>query len=352
MADVVTRTRAHPPATSGQVRRKPLNRGRRTLAAALFAPSLVVVGIFVYGFLAFTLRVSVADSYSPLNPDLASTPKLLDNYATLLKTPRFQADLRNIVLFTVSLLVLAMLIGSGLALLVNRVVRASGLFRSIFLLPYALSFIVTGVVWRWLFTPGTGVNLLLQYSGVSAAYQAATGMPLQPGWITDPHVALSVNDVLTGLFPGTAAVLQTQLGVPMALIPVVIAATWQLAGFAMAMVLAGLGGIPEEVVEAAQVDGAGPWRQFWNITFPLLRPTIVIALVLLGHIALKSFDLFYAMVGSGPGFATDIPGIFVYDQMFRALNYNLGAAASMVMLLLVCAIVVPYLARTYAREDS
>jgi glucose/mannose transport system permease protein len=118
------------------------------------------------------------------------------------------------------------------------------------------------------------------------------------------------------------------------------------------MVLAGLGTIPDEVNEASQVDGASPWRRFWHITFPLLRPTIVIALVLLGHIALKSFDLFYAMVGSGPGFATDIPGIFVYDQMFRALKYNAGAAASIVMLVLVSIIVVPYLAKTYAREDT
>lgn len=357
MVDVLDR-RARP--ESGRARRgsrasrghRSLGRGRRTLAAVLFAPTLLIVGVFVYGFIAFTLRVSVAKAYSPLTPDLTPTKNLLDNYATLMATPRFQADLRNIIIFTVVLLVIAMVLGMVLALLVNRVVRAAGFFRSIFLLPYALSFIVTGVVWRWIFTPGTGVNLLLQYSGFADLYKSVTGEKLDPGWITDPHVAGSVNGLLTALFPGTADFLQAQLGIPIALIPVIIAAAWQLSGFAMAMVLAGLGTIPEEIVEASQVDGAGPWRSFWHVTFPLLRPTIVIALVLLGHVALKSFDLFYAMVGSGPGFATDIPGIFVYDQMFRALNYNSGAAASIVMLVLVSLIVVPYLARTYAKEDS
>jgi glucose/mannose transport system permease protein len=147
-------------------------------------------------------------------------------------------------------------------------------------------------------------------------------------------------------------VLQAKLGIPLALIPVVIAAAWQLSGFAMAMLLAGLGTVPEEVLEASKMDGASAWKTFRHVTLPLLWPTMVITLVLLGHIALKSFDLFYAMVGSGPGFATDIPGIFVYDQMFRALHYNVGAAASIVMLVLVSVIVVPYLIRTYAREDA
>ncbi|RQP12225.1 MAG: sugar ABC transporter permease [Microbacteriaceae bacterium] len=329
-----------------------LHRGRRTLAAALFAPTLLVVGIFVYGFIAFTLRVSVSKDYNPLNRDLTATPGLLDNYAELMATPRFQASLRNIIIFTIAVLVVSVVVGMVLALIVDKTVRASGLFRSIYLLPYALSFIVTGVVWRWIFTPETGINLLLQASGVSGLYQSVTGEPLKPGWITDPTVAGSVNDLIAAVFPGAADFLQAQLGIPLALIPVVVAASWQLSGFAMAMFLAGLGGIPEEIKEASRVDGAGAWRGFWNITFPLLRPTIVIALVLLGHVALKSFDLFYAMVGSGPGFATDIPGIFVYDQMFRALNYNIGAAASIVMLVLVSVVVVPYLARTYAREDA
>jgi len=346
MADALAVRRTRAPRV-----RRPQHR-QRQLAAVLFAPTLLVVAVTVYGFMAFTARVSVTKGYSPLTPSMATTPGLADNYRALLKTPRFQADLRNIVIFTIAVLIVAVVVGMALALLVHNTVRAAGFFRSVFLLPYSLSFIVTGVVWRWIFTPQTGVNLLFKYSGLSALYEAVSGKPLQPGWITDPAVAGNVNGVLTSAFPSISGVLQAKLGIPLALIPVVIAAAWQLSGFAMAMFLAGLGTVPEEVIEASKMDGAGPWKTFRHVTLPLLWPTMVITLVLLGHIALKSFDLFYAMVGSGPGFATDIPGIFVYDQMFRALHYNVGAAASIVMLVLVSLIVVPYLIRTYAREES
>lgn len=325
---------------------------RQWVAAVLFAPSLAVVGIFVYGFIGFSIRVSVAARYTALNPDLSTTPGLLDNYGELLSNQRFQADLRNIVILTVGILMSAIVLGMCLALLVHATARASGLFRSVFLLPYALSFIVTGVVWRWLFTPGTGVNRLLEISGLSHAYEALTGQALAPGWITDPSVVGDLGKVIGALFPSFTSVVQTQLGIPVAIIPVVLAASWQTAGFAMALFLAGLGAIPDEVTEAARVDGAGGIRLFWSITLPMLKGTIVVTVVLLTHTALKSFDLVYSMVGTGPGFATDVPGIFVYDQMFRALHYNTGAAASVVMLVLVSLIVVPYLARNFAKEEN
>jgi glucose/mannose transport system permease protein len=132
----------------------------------------------------------------------------------------------------------------------------------------------------------------------------------------------------------------------MALLPVMIAATWQLSGFAMAMYLAGLGTISNDIREAASLDGASTWQIYRHIIIPLLRPITVSTLIILGHVSLKIFDLIYAMSGSGPGFATDVPGIFVFEQTFRATRYNLGAAASIVMLLLVSLVIVPYLART------
>lgn len=356
MADAAVGTTAVRPAKKKRAGRtggvRSVGRGRHITGLLLFAPTLAVVAIFVYFFIAFSVRVSVSAAYTPLNPDLTTTPNLLDNYGQLMSEQRFQADLRNIIIFTVLLLVLATAGGLFLAVLVHNTARAAGFFRSVYLLPYALSFIVTGVVWRWIFTPQTGVNLLLEYSGISGLYEQATGQPLQPDWITSPDVVGDLNSVIAGIWPDAADFIQVQLGIPVALIPVIIAATWQLAGFAMAMFLAGLGSVPDEVLEAAKVDGANAWQTFWRVTFPLLRPTMVIVLVLLGHIALRSFDLVYSMVGSGPGFATDVPGIYVYDQMFRALNYNMGAAASIVMLVLVAAIVVPYLWKTYAKEES
>jgi glucose/mannose transport system permease protein len=128
--------------------------------------------------------------------------------------------------------------------------------------------------------------------------------------------------------------------------PVIIAATWQLSGFAMAMYLAGLAAISDDIREAASLDGASKFRVYKDIIVPLLKPITISTMIILGHVSLKIFDLIYAMSGSGPGYATEVPGIFVFEQTFRATRYNLGAAASVVMLFLVCLIIVPYLARS------
>lgn len=177
------------------------------------------------------------------------------------------------------------------------------------------------------------------------------GIEHGPKWITDPTVAGDVSAALEKAIPG-GDFIQVKLGIPLAVVPIVIAASWQLAGFAMANFLAALGTMPEELREAASLDGAGTWRYHWHIVLPWLRPMIVVVLILLGHVSLKSFDLVYTMSGQGPGFATDVPGIFVFDQTFRALRYNTGAAAAVVMLLMVAAVMVPYLYRSVLREKK
>jgi glucose/mannose transport system permease protein len=309
----------------------------RPFQLLVLGPTLLVSGVFVYGFIAYSARVSVSQ-WSGLLPDLTPADPLWSVYESLFQTPRFQADLRNIVVFTVLFLALSVAIGLVLAILVHQTLVARGLFRSVFLLPYAFSFIVTGVVWRWIFTPSTGANLLL--SGL--------GIETQPGWITDPTVVGDVSGALAAVVPGADGI-QIQLGIPLAIIPVVIAASWQLGGFAMANFLAALSTVPRELHEAAQIDGASTTQYYLRIVLPWLRPMIVVVLVILGHVALKSFDLVYAMVGQGPGFATDVPGLFVFDTTFRAGEYNTGAAASIVMFVLVAAIILPYLHRSYVR---
>ena len=328
------------------------SRSRHLVAAILFAPTLALVGIFVYGFILFTLQVSVSQNYTPFTQDLTPTPGLLDNYQALMANPRWQIDLRNIFILAVGVLTVSTLVGLLLAVMVHATARASGFFQSVFMLPYALSFIVTGVVWRWIFTPDAGVDQLLRYSGIASLFEAVTGQALKPGWITDPTVVGSLDKVLASVFPGLNNILHVQLGIPLALLPVVVAASWQLTGFAMAFFLAGLASIPDDINEAAAMDGAGTWGTFRHITLPFLRGTILVTLVLLGHTILKAFDLVVAMVGSGPGFATDVPAIFVFDQMFRALRYNIGAAGSIVMFVLVGIIVIPYLARAYGRSNG
>ncbi len=317
--------------------------GDRWLSAALLSPSLIAIFIFVYGFIAFTFWVSISE-WKTNRRDLTVTDPWYKTYDTLFNQSRFQTDLRNTVVFTVLFLILAVVSGLALALMLDRRVMGSGLFRSIFLFPYAISFITTGVVWRWIFNPETGVNALFEQTGLNTALAQVGVGPLKPGWITDPAVVWQVNSGLEKIFPW-ADVISTKLGIPVAMIPIVIAATWQLSGFAMAMYLAGLGTIPGEIKEAALVDGASDWRAYKDIIIPLLKPITISTMIILGHVSLKIFDLIYAMSGKGPGFATDVPGIFVYDMLFGAQRYNLGSAASIVMLVLVSLVIVPYLWR-------
>ena len=187
------------------------SRSRHLVAAILFAPTLALVGIFVYGFILFTLQVSVSQNYTPFTQDLTPTPGLLDNYQALMANPRWQIDLRNIFILAVGVLTVSTLVGLLLAVMVHATARASGFFQSVFMLPYALSFIVTGVVWRWIFTPDAGVDQLLRYSGIASLFEAVTGQALKPGWITDPTVVGSLDKVLASVFPGLNNILHVQL---------------------------------------------------------------------------------------------------------------------------------------------
>ncbi len=315
----------------------------RVLSPALLSPSVVAIFVFVYGFIGYTVWVSLSN-WRTNRRDLSLRDPILATYEDLFTMSRFQIDLRNTFIFTLLFLIFSVGGGLILAILLDRKVFASGFFRSVFLFPYALSFITTGVAWRWIFNPETGVNLLFEQTGFNAALERLGVGPLKPGWITDPTVAWQVNGALEKVLPFTSAI-NAKLGIPLALIPVMIAAAWQLSGFAMAMYLAGLGTISHEIREAAELDGASPWQLYRHVIIPLLKPITISVLIILGHVSLKIFDLIFAMTGKGPGFATDVPGIFVFDKMFGAQQYNVGAAASIVMLVLVSLVIVPYLVR-------
>jgi glucose/mannose transport system permease protein len=265
--------------------------------------------------------------------------------------PRFQADLRNTVVFTVLFMTLAILLGLFLAILLDHKVFGGTVFRNVFLFPYALSFVVTGVAWRWIFNPETGVNLFFEMFGLNAVLTQMGLEPLKPGWITDPEILLQVNNALAYLWPA-AEKLQVKLGIPVALIPVAIAATWQLSGFVMAMYLGGMATISNEIREAARIDGASEWQIYQRIIVPILKPVTVSVAVILLHVSLKIFDLVFTMSGVGPGFATDVPAIFVFEMMFKATRYNLGSAASVIMLVLVGLVIIPYLAHTLREETA
>jgi glucose/mannose transport system permease protein len=314
----------------------------------LLLPSLIVIAIFVYFFIGTTLYISLSN-WRTLKRDLTLRDPVYQTYVEMFTMPRFQADLRNTVVFTTLFMTLAILLGLSLAILLDRKIFAGTVFRNVFLFPYALSFVVTGVAWRWIFNPETGINLFFQIFGLNTVLTQMGLGPLKPGWITDPNVALRVNEALAQIWPA-AAHLQVKLGIPVALIPVAIAATWQLSGFVMAMYLGGMATISNDIREAARIDGASEWQVYRRVIIPILKPVTISVAVILLHVSLKIFDLVFTMSGVGPGFATDVPAIFVFEMTFKATRYNMGAAASIMMLVLVGLVIIPYLVRSLREE--
>lgn len=320
----------------------------RVLALLLITPSIAATAIFVYGFIGWTGWVSLS-SWFGLRPDLSWAG--LSNYAELFRNPRFHIDIRNTAVFTAFLLGACMAIGLGLALLLDRGVRGEGFFRSLFFFPMAISFIVTGVVWRWLLAPGdpatgriTGVNVLL----------ARLGAP-HLEWYTDEAVLYihpdgPVGQLLARL--GLEVLSGPLFGVPVAILSIVLAATWQMSGFVMALYLAGLRGFPEELREAARIDGASEWQVYRHVVLPFLWPVTLSALIILGHISLKIFDLVAAMSKRGPGFATDVPAYFMFETTFHGDRFAQGASIAMVMLVSVSLLIIPYLVYSMRRETA
>jgi glucose/mannose transport system permease protein len=332
---------------SSQIPAKPGRRrfsSERYLPPLILLPSMAAIVTFVYVFILITIWVSLS-RWGTLRIDWNLRQPLFETYAQMFAMPRWHADLRNVFVFT--LLFLSASIGFGLllALFLDRRLLGYTVLRNIFLFPYALSFIVTGIAWRWIFNPETGINLLFDGLGINKWLVSIGAAPFKPGWTTDPSVLFSINNALGHVFPD-AQKLSVHLGIPIALIPVVVAASWQLTGFAMSMYIAGLATVPHELREAARIDGATEYQVYTKVILPLLYPVTVSTAIILGHVSLKIFDLIFAMTGVGPGFATDVPGIFVFDMTFKATRYNLGAAASIVMLLLVALVIVPYLWRS------
>ena len=297
-------------------------RRERWLAFLLLLPSIVLIGIFVYGFIAWTATVSLS-KWDTVLPNYAWAG--LNNFKNLFSQERFTIDLWNTLFFTVIFLMICSGFGLLLAILLDQKVKGEGFFRTIYLFPMALSFVFTGVIWQWIFAPGTadrlrGVNALLSMVGLDA---------LRWKWYTDTSSI--------GPFH-------------VALIPVIIAAAWQMIGYTMAMYLAGLRSIPDELREAARVDGASEVQIYRHIIMPMLSPITLSAVIILGHMSLKIFDLVVSMTGPGPAFATDVPAFFMFDTTFRGNNFAQGAAIAILLLIVVAVLVVPYLVYTNRTE--
>ncbi|WP_041082506.1 carbohydrate ABC transporter permease [Thermotoga profunda] len=288
----------------------------RLISILFILPSIILIAIFVYFFIGWTSWVSLVN-WKDIFPDFTFVG--LRNYIRLFQNYRFTISLQNTVVFTALFLIASITIGLLLAILLDRKVRFESVFRTIYLFPMAVSFVVTGVVWRWILNPGpggesVGINLLFEKIGLSF---------LKSGWYTDPNIGIKA---------------------------VVIAAVWQMSGYVMAMYLAGIRGIPTELYEAAQLDGANTMQVYRYIVIPLLRPITLGAVIILGHISLKIFDLVFAMTGSGIGFSCDVPALFMYDTTFRGNYFSQGAAVAIMLLLFVAVLIVPYLIHSIRTE--
>lgn len=274
----------------------------------LILPSIIAVGIFVYGFIAWSVRVSFS-KWKGLTPDYTFVG--LRNYLDLFADPRFHVDIRNTVVFTVVFVLGALAIGLFLAILLDQRLPGEAFFRSLFLFPMAISFIVTGVIWRWLMNPAltaerlSGYNLLFHNLGLDFLINQ---------WHLTPNY-------------GMAAIALT--------------AIWQMSGYTMALYLGGLRAVPEELREAARVDGASELQIYRRIILPLLWPVTLSAVIILGHISLKVFDLIIAVAGKQ--LALDVPSIYMWQTTFDGLFYGRGASIGILLLISVAVLIIPYL---------
>ncbi len=325
MSTVEPSVRAEPMAKKPRLRRRPLSRDK-IWAIVTLSPTLILLGVFVYAFIFWTGWVSVSKWNSFI---VNMSWNGLANFRAIFASYRFQADLRNMVYFTIGFVLLCLVVGMLLAVLLDQKIRLEGLFRSIYLYPMAVSAAATGVVWSWLLNPATGINLILKQFGVKNP----------PQWYLSPRFT-----------PSGFHLFSIQGGMPLAFFAVLIATVWEWCGFTMALYLAGLRAIPEEVKEAAVMDGAGPVRAFFSVILPQLRAVTITAIILLLASSLKVFDLLYAMTGPGPNFITDLPALNMFDTTFNGDAFAQGAAIAIVLLILVLIFVVPYLISTLRRE--
>jgi len=308
LTETTRTTETRPPRRRFRIRKD------KVLAVALISPSIIALLIFVYGFIAWSGRVSVS-AWKGLLPDYTWVG--LDNYKNLFVDPRFHIDIRNTVMFTVVFVLGCLIIGLALAILLDQGLKGEAFFRSLFLFPMAISFIVTGVVWRWLMNPATGDRT----SGLNLIFQSLGLDSLVSSWQATPYWGMAF---------------------------IAIPAIWQMSGYTMALYLAGLRSISEELKEAARVDGATELQIYRRVMLPQLRPVTLTALIILGHISLKVFDLIIAVAGKQ--YALDVPAIYMWQTTFDGYFFGRGAAIGILLLLSVGVLVVPYLWYTQRQE--
>ncbi len=269
----------------------------------VISPSVLAVLVFIYAFILWTGYISLVN-WNDVTPTYAWVG--LQNYARIFSTPRFLIDLKNTVVFSVVFIGQCLVFGLLLAILLDQRIKGEVFFRTVFVLPFAVSAIVTGVAWKWLMNPSSGINSI--FGALHLEF-------LQNKWFADPHIGIAAT---------------------------AIAAAWQMSGYVMALYLAGLRGISAELRDASKIDGAGGLQYYRYVAIPLVMPVTLTALIILGTISLRLFDLPASMTSSGPAYATDSPAFFMFQLTFQQYRYSQGAAIGVIMLILALGLIVPY----------
>jgi len=273
------------------------------LPKIVLGPSFLVIILFVYGFIAWTAWISFTRSRLMPKYDIDG----FIQYQRLFDSPRWEVAINNLFIFGFLFILISMLLGLVIAIFLDQKIRIEGALRTIYLYPMALSLIVTGTAWKWILNPGLGLESVIKGWGFK---------DFTFDWVINPDFAIYT---------------------------VVIAGVWQASGFVMALFLAGLRSVDQEIIKAAQVDGVPTLRIYTAIIIPSMAPIFLSAFIVLAHLAIKSFDLVIALTGGGPGYATDLPATYMYTMAFSRGDIGQAASSAIIMMLVVFAVVVPYL---------
>lgn len=286
-----------------------MRRPRHLAAHAALLPMAATVILAYLGTVAWSVRISFSSSRTLPVADFVG----LAQYERLFGTERWILSLQNMALFGVLFIGACLVLGFLLAVFIDQQVRGEGLLRTVFLYPYAMSFVATGLVWQWMLNPQLGLQSTVRGLGFEG---------FSFDWIVRQDAVMYA---------------------------VVLAAVWQASGLVMALLLAGLRGIDESLWKAARIDGIPKWRYYLSVVLPMLGPSFATALVLLAVGVVKVFDVVVAMTQGGPGLASEVPAKFIIDHLFGRSNIGLASAASTVLLLTVLAVVAPW---WYARQRA
>ena len=285
---------------------------QKNLPKIVIAPSFAVILWFVYGFVLWTFYISLTKSKMLPRYEFWG----IDQHFRLWSSPRWFNAVENLLIFTVLFVAICLLIGIILSILLDQKIRAEGFLRTVYLYPMALSFIVTGTAWKWMLNPSMGIEKLFTDWGF-------TNFTFD--WLVNREMSIYT---------------------------IVIAAVWQSSGFIMALFLAGLRSVDDEIVKAAKIDGASLYSIYITIILPMMRPVFMSSIVILLHISIKSYDLVIALTAGGPGISSDMPAVFMTQMAFHRSEIGLASASAVMMFLTVLAIVVPYLYSELRRQDA